>query len=334
MKKFFFFVFLLLCFFNISIINCFGIVQDWQKTFGGAWDDSGFSVKQTVDGGYVVAGSTSSFNAVNVDFYLVRCDQSGNILWNKTYGGLRSDQCSDVIQTSDSGFVLVGSTSSYGLAGDVFLVKTDSSGTKQFNKTYGGNNIDSGRSVQQTSDGGFIIVGHTWSFGALASDVYLVKTNMDGEWVWQEKYGGTSSDYGVSVQQTNDGGYIVAGTAGSFTEPKYYLIKTDGSGKLQWSKISEGYGGETCYSVRQTSDGGYILAGETTAGAAGSSDVYIVKTDKSGITQWSKMYGGKQGDGAYSIQQTSDGGYIISGYTMSYGSGSSDVYLILCSLHR
>jgi hypothetical protein len=190
-------------------------------------------------------------------------------------------------------------------------------------------------SVQQTSDGGYIIAGMIVSFGVSYPDVYMAKTDPNGNMDWQKKFGGIDSDAGHSVQQTTDGGYIIAGSTSSFGagSSDVYLIKTDPNGNKKWQKTFGGSDYDTAYSVQQTSDSGYIIAGH--AGAIDSSrggDFYLIKTDPNGNNQWQKTFGqSNYTDMAYSARQTLNGGYIITGYTRSYGAGRSDVYLIkLC----
>ena len=197
-------------------------------------------------------------------------------------------------------------------------------------RTYGGTDYDHGYSVQQTADGGYIIAGCTWSFGAGDNDVYLIKTNASGDNLWTRTYGGINDDEGWSVQQTSDSGYIVAGWTMSFGagEADVYLIKANASGDTQWTRTYGGFSDDEGYSVQQTSDGGYVIAGETYSFGAGYRDVYLIKTSASGDTLWTRTYGGTNGDWGYSVQQTSDSGYIIAGSTTSFGAGGSDVYLI------
>jgi hypothetical protein len=215
------------------------------------------------------------------------------------------------------------------LKGDVYLVKTSASGDTLWTRTYGGTGEDYGNSVQQTSDSGYIVAGYTNSFGAGNEDVYLVKTSASGDALWTRTYGGTGEDYGNSVQQTSDSGYIVAGWTNSFGAGGHdiYLIKTNASGDTLWTRTYGGTGGDEGYSVQQTSDGGYIIAGYTGSFGAGGWDVYLIKTNASGDTLWTSTYGGAYDDWGYSVGQTSDGGYIVAGFTDSW-SGSWDVYLV------
>ena len=196
--------------------------------------------------------------------------------------------------------------------------------------TFGGIDADYGTSVQQTTDGGYIITGATSSFGNGFLDVYLIKTDGSGTEQWTKTFGGTDDDWAYSVQQTTDGGYIITGNNGSNGSNGYdvYLIKTDGSGIEQWTKTFGGADSDWGRAVQQTTDGGYIIAGYTGSFGNGSYDVYLIKTDGSGTEQWTKTFGGTSYDYGQSVQQTTDGGYIITGMTASFGNGSEDVYLI------
>jgi hypothetical protein len=304
------------------------LALSWAKTFGGTGSEDAFSVRQTSDGGYIVAGTTSSYGEGNGDVWLIKTDASGNKTWDKTFGGTGGDGGSLVRQTSDGGYIVTGYTISYGAGnGDVWLIKTDESGNKTWDRTFGGTASDNGSSVQQTADGGYIITGSTQSYGTGSSDVWLVKTDATGNKIWDKAFGGTGDDVGVSVQQTSDGGYIVAGCTPSFGAGNNdaWLIKTDSSGNKIWD---ETYGGEYYdfgHSVQQTPDGGYIVTGYTGYYGEDSSGLWLIKTDATGNKTWDKTYGGDEG---HSIHQTTDGGYIIMASNQSYGAGVSDVWLV------
>jgi hypothetical protein len=250
----------------------------------------------------------------------------------KTYRGPNNDHASSVQQTSDGGYIVAGRTNSFGAGNyDVLLVKTDANGNVQWAKTYGGTSADFAYSVQQTSDGGYILTGYTESFGAGGRDIFLIKTDADGNIQWAKTYGGTHWDEARSVQQTSDGGYIVAGYTRSFGpvwNGEFFLIKTDADGNVQWAKTYGGLGWDEATSVQQTYDGGYIVAGWTISFGAGDYDAFLVKTDENGNVQWAKTYGGTYWDQASSVQQTSDGGYIVAGFTASFGAGAYDLFLI------
>lgn len=355
---------------------------EWQKTFGGSYPVCTYSVQQTSDGGYIATGfkqSTSADNSAN--FYLVKIDTQGNLQWEKTFGGSYRDEAHSVWQTSDGGYVVAGvrdlyvsngaylaktdaqgnlqwekkfneypsfaysvqqtSDGGYIVAGyatptagndDVYLLKTDASGNKAWSKTFGGSGTDRAFFVQQTQDGGYIVAGTTTSYGAGGVDVYLLKTDANGNEVWSKTFGGSNNDYAYSVQQTSDGGYVLAGYTGSNSLGfKVYLVKIDTQGNLQWEKTFGINGGNYAYSVQQTSDGGYILAGYTYSGSSTGFDAYLIKTDASGNEEWSKVVAvggsGNYTDMLYCVQQTIDGGYIAAGQTY-FPSGVSGAYLI------
>ena len=306
-------------------------IELWSKTFGGTDDEKGRSVQQTTDGGYIICGGTKSFGNGNIDVYLIKTDGNGIEQWSKTFGGTNYDWGLSVQQTTDGGYITIAHTESFGNGGgDAYLIKTDGNGNEEWTKTFGGIYEDGGNSVQQTTDGGYIITGETESFGnGGGNDVYLIKTDGNGNEEWTKTFGGTDDDEGYSVQQTTDGGYIICGGKYPIGNEDAYLIKTDGSGNEEWIKTFGGTNDDYAHSVQQTTDGGYIINGYTSSFGNGNTDVYLIKTDGNGIEQWSKTFGGTGYDeGRRSVQQTTDGGYILIGGTESFGNGDEDVYLI------
>jgi len=327
MKKSIFLTVLLAAFFVSAAIADPGDTL-WTRTYGGSDTDYGRCVQQTTDGGYVITGQTKSFGAGYYDMYLIKTDVNGDTLWTRTHGGSAYDVAEFVQQTDDGGYIIVGNTASFGAGlNDVYLIKTDANGDTLWTRTYGGTSADRGYSVQQTSDGGYIIGGYTESFGAGGKDFYLVKTDANGDTLWTRTYGGSVDDYAEYVEQTNNGGYIIGGVTESFGAggEDFYLVKTDADGDTLWTRTYGGSNSDFAYSGQQTDDGGYIIVGNT--GTWLACDVWLVKTDATGDTLWTRRYNRSSSNVAYSGQQTDDGGYIITGYTGAFGSGF-DVYLI------
>ena len=316
----------------VSLVAGFSLAQaGFKRSYGGREWDSGSSVQQTPDGGYIITGYTESFGAGGRDVYLIKTDPLGNTLWDRTYGGGSDDVGLSVQQTVDGGYIITGYTESFGAGGsDVYLLKTNSLGETLWDKAYGGGSSDGGHAVQQTEDGGYVVAGYTESFGAGQRDVYLTKTDSLGNVVWKKTYGGSSDDCGNSIQQTQDGGYIIAGYTESIGAGArdVYLIKMDSTGGVLWERAYGGSSDDMGLSAQVTLDGGYVIAGRTESFGVGGGDTYWMKTDSFGNVVWEKTYGGVSDDCGSSIQQTRDGGYIIAGYTGSFGAGGHDVYLI------
>lgn len=305
--------------------------QKWTRAYGGTGTDVGYSTQQTTDGGYIVAGSTTSFGAGGSDVYLVKTNASGDTLWTRTYGGTSNDVGYSVQQTSDGGYIIAGYTASFGAGGnDFYLIKTNASGDTLWTRTYGGTGMDFGYSVQQTTDGGYIVGGYTTSFGAGNDDVYLVKTNASGDTLWTRSCGGAGEDYGYDVKQTADGGYVIAGVTFSFGHGNgdVYLVKTNASGDTLWTRAYGGTNSDYGRAVRESRYGGDLVAGMTRSFGTGDWDVYLIKAYATGDTVLTRHYGGTGEDQGYAILETLEGDYLLAGSTTSYGAGGSDVYLV------
>ncbi len=305
----------------------------WEKTYGGPEREIGWSVQVTRDGGYVIGGLTRSFGAGDVNFYLIKTDSEGNMEWERNFGDDRNNLCVNVQITSNEGYILCGTTGFGTDDSDIFIVKTDSKGLVEWEKTYGGSQAESGGSIKQTRDRGYIICGETSSFGAGESDIYLIKINSKGEKEWEKTYGGPSRDWGHTVQLTSDGGYIIGCNTASYGQGKLdvYLIKTDIKGNKEWDKTYGGTEDEYIWGTEgliQTKDEGYIFCALSESYGEGMNDFYILKISSSGKIEWQKTFGGTKEDGPLSILQTQDSGYLICGYTKSFGAGDRDVYLI------
>ncbi|MBK8875495.1 MAG: T9SS type A sorting domain-containing protein [Bacteroidetes bacterium] len=337
---------------------------EWQNTIGGNESEQFNSIAQTSDGGFILGGYSSSnisgdktenSNGLK-DYWIVKTDSLGNIQWQNTIGGSGEDLLQSVIQTSDGGYILGGKSSS-NISGDktenfigtfdYWIVKTDSLGIIEWQNTIGGNESDQLNSLAQTSDGGYILAGNSWSdiSGDKTentngiNDYWIVKTDSLGAIQWQKTIGGSDSEDLNSIAQTADGGYILGGSSrsnisGDKTENRngpvdYWIVKTNSLGVIQWENTIGGSGFEELRSLAQTADGGYILGGfsnsnisvDKTENSHGSEDYWIVKTDSLGIIQWQNTLGGSGDDWLNSIAQTADGGYIMGGFSASNISG-------------
>jgi hypothetical protein len=294
----------------------------WTKTYGGPGADYCRSLQQTSDGGYALIGHTTSFGAGDWDTYFVKTDSNGDTLWTRKYGGPQYDDGWDIQQTHDKGYIIVGRSNSFGpSAMDVYLIRTDSLGDTLWTRTYGGSDWDEAYAVRQIQDHGFIVAGVTESFGSGEMKLYLIRTDSVGDTLWTRSYGDGENDYvGWSVQETASNGYIVAGYVDH--HPGYadvYLMKTDSMGDTLWTRKYGGSLNEYSYALDNTFDGGYIVAGRTSSYGMGMYDFYLIRTDSLGDTLWTRSYGGPAWDGGRSVQQTSDSGFIVVGWTDSFG---------------
>lgn len=292
--------------------------MEWEKTYGGTEIDMATSIVQTSDG-YVFTGHTYSYDIGGADVWLVKTNVNGDDIWNRTYGGTKRENAFSLQQTTDDGFIIAGTTRSYGSGNeDFWLVKTDANGIEEWNETYGGTDFEEARSVRQTKDGGYIVTGYKYLDEDIELyDALLIKTNSNGIEEWNQTFIGTKA---FSVQQTNDDGYVIGGYKGTDTDWDVILIKTDSNGIEEWNKTFGGSNDDRAYSVIQTADGGYIITGHTDIN---SGDVWLIKTDPDGIEEWNKTYG----DTTYSeegieVQQIPEEGYIISGFIQGYMGGN------------
>ena len=269
----------------------YGLIE-WEKNYGGSWSDRAHSVKQTVDGGYIVAVYSSSLdgdiskNNGGFDYWIIKLNSSGGMEWEKSYGGIYTDDAKSVQQTVDGGYVVAGYTNSNdgdvsGNKGgaDYWIIKLNSDGELEWEQNYGGSESEFAQTIQQTNDGGYIVAGTTSSVDGDVNDnnewhnYWIIKLNSDGELEWEKSYGGSGEDYAQSIQQTNDGGYIVAGSSNSVDGDvngnngweDYWVIKLSPNGELDWEKCYGSFTGDKASAIYNTNDGGYVVAGSTWA---------------------------------------------------------------------
>ncbi len=331
----------------------------WQHTYGGSDYDIAHAVIATADGGYITAGVSWSddgdvtYAILAGDAWLVKTDFYGNIQWQNSYGGIGSDEADAVRQTKDHGYIFAGTTYSTDLhgyhdEGDILVGKTDSAGNLLWQKCYGGSKVEMGADIQQTSDGGYIVVGNTGSIdgdvtgfhGGTGGDVWIIKLDDTGGLQWQRTYGGTAWDYATSVLQTADSGYMVAALtisdSGDVTHHyglyDAWILKLKPTGELVWQKTYGGSGFDAANCIRQTADGAFIFAGNTAStdgdvtynrggplymGAVLYGDFWVVKIDDTGAIIWQQTYGGTGDEEGNSLALTLDGGYVVTGWTES-----------------
>lgn len=293
-------------------------VEEWNKTFGGVYFDEAHSVQKVPDGGYIILGWTNLWGTGEYGAtWLIKIDASGHEQWNRTYGANRVDKISP---TSDGGYNLKGWSDQ-----NLWIMEIDSKGNEIWNKTTSMDKpplrVNKGKfqinSFKETSDGGFIYAGFNMMSESTSDwHMRLVKVDNRGNEQWNMTSRRSQGDIADSVQQTSDGGYILSGA----TESSALVLKLDANGNQQWEKIL-GTKGEA-WAVLQTSDSGYIIAERI------NSDIRLIKVDTTGNEQWNRTFGGPNTDIGSSIQKTSDDGYILAGYTKSYGAGDRDAWVI------
>ncbi|MFQ6123539.1 MAG: hypothetical protein ACE5R6_02900 [Candidatus Heimdallarchaeota archaeon] len=319
--------------------DAYGVIE-WNQTYGSLGDDLTYSVIQTSDGGYALAGWTG-IPMAGGDSWLVKTDAYGVMEWDQTYGNEWYTISKSIIQTADGGYMLAGyilslETNNY----DAWLMKTDANGDIQWKLTYGGPGTDKFFSVIQTDDSGYAFAGYTTSFGMGEEDFWLVKTDARGVVEWTQTYGDAGEEQAYGITQTTDGGFAIIGHTTSFDAvvSDVWLVNTDAHGVMKWNKLygdsllewDKLYGGSSwdeAYSIIQTAEGGFILAGQTHS-FEGHKDAWLVKLDTYGVMEWNKVVGGSEDDIANKVIQVTDGSYVLAGSTFSFGAGGRDAWLV------
>jgi hypothetical protein len=332
----------------------------WDLRFGGSAYDYGQGLQQTVDGGFIIGGY--SYSGISgdksqaswglTDYWIIKTDANGSKQWDKRFGGSDAEELTCLLQTSDGGYILGGSSSSV-ISGDktqssqgkkdYWIVKTDVNGEKQWDARFGGSEIDQLNCLTQTVDGGYLLGGYSYSgisgdktqSNQGLQDYWIVRVDSNGQKLWDFRFGGNESDFLEAVLQTPDGGFLLggytySGVSGDVTKPSlgwndYWVVKIDANGQKQWDARYGGSNFEYLYAMLLAPDGGYILggssgseiSGDVTQPNRGAYDFWIVKTDVNGVKLWDVRYGGDFYDELYCMDHTADGGYILGGYSYS-----------------
>ena len=320
---------------NVSLtkIDYKGIEQ-WNRIYGGSEIDYAHHILQTSDGGYIISGTTKSYGHGGSDIWLIKTDPTGFMEWDAYFGGSNTDQGGAIQQMTDGGYIIIGNTEFSGDGDhDIYLIRTNSHGDSLWTKSFGGAGLELGADVQILEDDGFILLGSTESFGNGGSDIWLIKTDSEGETTWTKTFGDNSSDYGKSILKTPDDGYIIRGITESFGfgNTALVLIKIDSTGNKIWDNAFGGNNGENGNALRETNDGGHILVCHSYVHQNSTYDVRLIKINGNGSVNWNKTFGGITHNYGFSVLQTVDGGYALTGSIGILGDGDldhSDIWLI------
>jgi len=306
---------------------------EWSKNYGGNFDDNPQSIVQTEDKGYVVAGYSYSKNgdiSINkgrADYWILKLDQQGNLVWEKSYGGTNLDYAYEIEQTKDKGFIVIGvsesndeDVSKNNGNFDVWILKLDKDGELEWENSYGGLESDRAVEIEQTIDDGFIFAGGTHSIGEQGyHGFWVTKLNSVGEVQWEKKYSNGGMEGANSIVQASDGGFLISGST-FITKSKdeddlsdVWVIKIDENGELIWEKTFGSKAIDKIQSVKSTIDGGYILGGYIIQRMDSDGDGWVIKIDSNGELIWEKTFGNISTESIWALQNTTDGGYILTG---------------------
>lgn len=342
----------------------------WDRCFGGTNFDGITAMISTADGGFLlggisysgISGNKTTANFGDADYWLVKLDANGTKQWEQSFGGTGEETLASIQQTQDGGYVLGGHSTS-GISGnktaagfgssDYWIVKLDSSGNKQWDKSLGGADIEELAAVRQTGDGGYIAGGHSFSgisgnktaanFGGAngTSDLWIVKLDGTGNKQWERSLGGNDSDLLRALEIASDGGIVLGGTSyssvsgskssGNHGSQDYYLVILDPAGTVKWDRSYGGADADDLYSLEETRDGGFILGGISSSPVSGeknltssengmdSDDYWMIKVDRNGAKQWEQVIPANHSTGILRLRQNSDGGLLVAGLPNSPG---------------
>ena len=299
----------------------------WNRTCGGSKNDLGWSIIPSLDG-FLVVGRTVSYGSGKEDLYLIKLDAEGRMVWNRSYGGAEMD-VGHGIAARDGGFILVGYSYSYGTGGapTAYVVRTDPEGRMLWNRTCGGPHAVA--HAVEGDEGGCVVAGVTYSFGAGSADAYVFRIDDQGTLVWNRTFGGRGSDVTYDIVACSGGGFALTGSTLSFGAGNgdMYLVRIDAEGRLMWNKSYGGSLADEAWKLAEAVDGGYLLVGRRQVNSD-RWNLYAVKVDKDGTMAWDFAYGAQSDSYGTDCLALDDGGFLVVGYAYSAGSSESDVVLL------
>ncbi len=308
------------------------IPERFSVAYGGADIDVAFAVAVLEEGGYLLGGNTFSTGAGGQDCLLIKLDDEGGVIWQVTYGGEGTDNIQSLLETPDGEFIVAGYTESFGVGEfDCWVLKLDPDGNIIWQKTYGGSAIEYGKAIRNTSDGGLVLLVNTGSFGAGTHDIWVIKLTHDGDITWQKTYGSTAVENSYTIEETLDGGFVIAGNVNNLNSENMSdtcVIKLASDGRLEWSRKYGGPADDNAYAVTPLANGGYLVAGHTRSFGAGAFDVWVLQLDSIGDIVWQRSYGGGSNDFAFSLYEREDGGLMVGGSSSSFGAGEFDLWIL------
>jgi hypothetical protein len=301
----------------------------FSKAYGGYGYDWAGCVAQTPDSGFIFAGQSESFGAGSYDIWVLRLNRQGDTLWSRAYGTSMPDLAYAIIPESDGGCTIAGSGYPGFNGSDIWFLRLNSNGDTTWTRMYGTGQNDVAYDMRKTSDGGYIVSGQRLSSSPSSGDAWILKLNANGEKQWDSYFGGAGADAAQDVEETSDGGFVFVGNyRWDEGETDLWLLKTSATGDSLWAQYHGGPADDIGYAITKGPAGGFVVAGQTKSTGAGGSDLWIMGVDQAGNELWSKTYGGPSDDAAFDICRASDGQYLVTGRTSSFGGGQFDVWLL------
>ncbi len=313
--------------------------QIWIQSYGGSQYDEARHFQETFDGGFIISGVTKSYGYGEEDVWIIKTNSLGLIEWNVNFGDNQNDRGAQILQIEEGGFIIIGEKYNIDLENyDLWLLKINSQGELSWEKTLGSMGDDKGYDIKKNRSGGYLLLGSTNSYGNGGSDIWLINTDSNGNELWSKTYGSSNNEFGRSIIDANDGGYLIFATSESFGNDNTGLhnIKIDSTGVEEWNKSFGGFFGKNGNVIQRSPNGGYILISSRYNFNNNSYNMWLIKMDFNGRTEWTKTFGGNNNDYGFGIAITSDNGFILTGSTNNYGNSNSelsDIWVIKTNLN-